>query len=263
MIKKVISIVSLVIVGSLWSVSARAVSTPDWLHNLAQQPQRHYANDVDAVTLLDDETTTVKDNGEIIHHVRTAYRILRPEGKSVANLRIVFDNDTKVNYLHGWSITAKGQEYEAKDKDAFERSASTFEIFSDFRERILSVSGAEVGTVVGFEYEQKERPYLFDDKWYFQDSIPVERARFTLQMPSAWEFQTGWENHVPVQPLSQNGNYVWELTDIPRIESEYNKPPYRALAGYMVVNFFSEKIKGHTFGSWNDLGAWYSNLIAS
>src|SRR5881227_1313753 len=135
MLKKVISIVSLMIAGSLWPVSARAVSTPDWLHNLAQQPQKHYANDVDAVTLLDDETTTVKDNGEIIHHVRTAYRILRPEGRAVARIVVSFDNETKMNYLHGWSITAKGQEYEAKDKDGFERSASTYEIFSDVKER--------------------------------------------------------------------------------------------------------------------------------
>src|SRR5437763_5181610 len=180
MLKKVISIVSLMIVGSLWPASARAVSTPDWLHNLAQQPQKHYADDVDAVILLDDETTIVKDNGEIIHRARTAYRILRPEGRSVAVLGVSFDNETKVNAFHGWSITAKGQEYEAKDKDAFERSASTYEIFSDVKERILSVPGADVGTVVGFECEQKERPYLFHDKWYFQERFPVERARFTL-----------------------------------------------------------------------------------
>src|SRR5947209_8605255 len=126
MLKKVISIVSLMIVGSLWPISARAVSTPDWLHNLAQQPQKHYANDVDAVTLLDEHTTAVKDNGEIVKRRRLAYRILRPEGKGVAALGVPFDNETKLNALHGWSITAKGQEYEAKDKDAFEHSTSTY-----------------------------------------------------------------------------------------------------------------------------------------
>src|SRR5207248_11334587 len=62
--------------------------------------------------------------------------------------------------------------------------------------------------------------------------------------------------------ISQNGSYVWELTDIPRIEDEYKEPPYRALAGSMVVNFFSEKIKSKTYGSWNDLGLWYSQLVA-
>ena len=35
-----------------------------------------------------------------------------------------FDQETKLNYLRGWSITTKGQEYEAKDKDNFEVSTS-------------------------------------------------------------------------------------------------------------------------------------------
>ena len=167
MLKKVISIVSLMIVGSLWPISARAVSTPDWLHNLAQQPQKHYANDVDAVTLLDDETTIVKDNGEIIHRTREAYRILRPEGRGVAVLHVHFDNERKMNSLHGWSITAKGQEYEAKDKDAFERSASTYEIFSDVKERILDVPGAEIDDAqedIGNEDEENNYYSLGGDK---------------------------------------------------------------------------------------------------
>ena len=261
MLKRVISPVVFLLLISLWPTRA-AAGTPDWLRILAQQPQKHYADDVDAVTLLDDEATIVRDNGEIVHHLRVAYRILRPEGRKYARLAIGFSGETKLNSLHGWSITAKGQEYEVKDKDAFERSASTYEIFSDIRYRILEVPGAEVGTVVGYEYEQKRRPYLFHDSWDFQDTIPVEHSRFTLQLPSSWEFKSGWENHAPVEPVSQNGSYTWELTDIPRIEEEYNKPPERALAGHMQVNFFSEKIKNQSYGSWNELGMWYSTLVA-
>jgi len=87
-----------------------AAGVPDWLRNLAQQPQKHYADDVNAVILLDEGETTVKDNGEIITHSRIAYRILRPEGKGYAQREVSFDNETKISYLHGWSITAKGQE---------------------------------------------------------------------------------------------------------------------------------------------------------
>src|SRR5437016_3302184 len=102
---------------------------PDWLRNLAQQPQKHYADDVNAVQLLEEHETTVKDN-EIVTRTRMAYRILRPEGKHYADFGLPFDNETKINYLHGWSITAKGQEYEVKDKDAFERSMGTDVIYS-------------------------------------------------------------------------------------------------------------------------------------
>lgn len=262
MLKRRISPVLFLLLVSLWPMRANA-GTPDWLRSLAQQPQKHYADDVDAVVLLNEETVTVKDSGEIVKRIRVAYRILRPEGRGVATEVVYFDSEKKVTALHGWSITAKGQEYESKDKDAFERSASTFEIFSDEKQKILPVPGADVGTVVGFEYEQKERPYLFQSLWGFQWALPVEHARFILQIPSSWEFKAAWENHADVAPLSQNGSYVWELNDVPRIEDEYGRPHWRALAGRMLVTYFSEKARNQTFKDWNELGAWTGQLIAS
>src|SRR5215469_5479281 len=212
-LKKGISAIVILVLAGLWPVKASA-STPDWLRSLAQQPAKHYGDDVDAVEMLDDQETTVRDNGEIVTHVREAYRILRPEGKEYTNFELFYDGETKINYLHGWSMTAKGQEYEAKDKDAFERNASTFEVFSDVKEKILLIPGGDVGTVVGFEYERKERPYVFDSRWSFQSMIPVEKARYTLQLPRNWEFKANWENHAEVQPTVLNGTYTWELSDL-------------------------------------------------
>jgi len=262
MLRRIISPVFLVIVLGLWPTTV-AASTPDWLRAVAQQPQKHYADDVDAVVLLNERTITVKDNGEIVKRNRMAYRILRPAGRRVATEEVNFDNETKITYLKGWSITIKGQEYEAKEKDAFERSSSTYEIFSDDKQKILAVPGADVGTVVGFEYEQKERPYLFQNMWPFQWGLPIERARFILQLPSSWEFKASWENHPEIAPVSQNGAYIWELNDVPRIENEYNRPHAMALAGRMLITYFSERAKNQTFKDWNELGAWQAQLIAS
>ena len=261
MLKKGINAFFLLFLLAAWPIKSPA-STPDWLRSVAQQPAKHYADDVNAVLLLDDQETTVRDNGEIVTHARSAYKILRPEGKEYANLVLFYDSETKINSMHGWSITAKGQEYEAKDKDAFERSATTFEVFSDVKEKILLVPGADVGTIVGFEYERKDRPYVFDSRWSFQELIPVEKARYSLQLPRGWEFKASWENHPEVQPVIQNGTYTWELSDLPRIEQETNEPPYRALAGHMTVTFFSDKIKEQTYSSWNDIGAWYGRLTS-
>lgn len=261
MLKKGISVIFVLAIMSVCSSPAGA-STPDWLRSLAQQPAKHYADDVNAVVLLDEGETTVKDNGEIIGHYRIVYRILRPEGKDYARHEVGFDNETKITYLHGWSITAKGQEYEAKEKDAFEHSLSTYEIYSDDKEKILVLPGADVGTVVGFEYEHKVRPYLFQTEWYIQGPLPVERSHYTLQLPSSWEYRANWVNHPDVPPTVTGNTYSWELTDIPRIETEYSQPSYLALASYIVVTFFSEKIKNQTYKSWAELGAWHSQLIA-
>ncbi len=237
-------------------------SVPDWLRTLAHQPAKKYADDANAVVLLDDQETTIRDDGEIVTHGRRVLRILRSEGKDYAVYVIPYSSETKVNYLRGWSITAKGQEYEAKDKDTFEIDLSSYEIFSDEKDKSLVLPGADVGTVVGFEYEQKRRPYVFDDQWYFQEKIPVERSRYALRLPAEWDYRASWVNYKDKPPQQQAGALVWEVSDVPRVEHEFNEPPYRALAGRMIVTFYSDKAQGGTYKSWNDLAAWHARLIA-
>ncbi|MGE5321946.1 MAG: DUF3857 domain-containing transglutaminase family protein [Actinomycetota bacterium] len=246
---------------SLFPLSAKA-GVPDWLRAAAQQPVKKYADDVNAVMLLDDQETTVRDNGDIVTHQRSVFRILRPEGRAYARLDVPFSSETKINYMKAWSITAKGQEYEAKGKDSFERSLTTYEVFSDDKEKVLLVPGADVGTVIGFEYEQRERPYVFQDGWSFQSEIPVERSRYTLHLPSNWEYRISFVNHPDLKPVEQGSTYVWEVSDVPRIQREYNEPPYAALAGHAIVTFFSQRAHDNTYKSWADLAAWHARLIA-
>ena len=258
MLKKT-SVLPFVFLMSFLPTPANA-GVPDWLRNLAQQPAKTYADDANAVILLDDQETTVKDGGEIVTHERIAYRILRPEGKSYAVHSVYFDSETKINSFRGWSITAKSLEYEAKEKDAFEQSLGGQKEFEDAKRKVIVLPGAEVGTVVGFEYEQKRRPYLFQDYWDFQDMVPVEKSRYTLRIPSKWEYRADWLNHAEQKPAEQNGALVWEVSDIPRIEREYHEPDIRALAGRMIVTLFSDKTTHRNSESWNDLGIWYSQL---
>ncbi len=261
MLRKVINVLPWIVLMNCLPIAANA-GVPDWLRSAAQQPPKTYADDANAVILLDDQETTVKDSGEIVTHERIAYRILRPEGKSYAAHPVYFDSETKINSFHGWSITAKGLEYEAKEKDAFEQSLGGQQEFEDTKRKVMALPGGDVGTVVGFEYEQKRRPYLFQDYWYFQDTIPVAKSRYTLHLPPKWEYRADWLNHAEQKPAEQNGTSVWEVSDVPRIEREYHEPNFRALAGHVIVTLFSEKTTHRNSESWNDLGVWYSQLTA-
>lgn len=260
--KRATSTILLLALSALWPATATAASIPDWLRALAQQSAKHYADDVNGVILLDSTETTIRDDGEIIDHRRLAFRILRPEGKDYAVLAVNYDSESKVNYLHGWSITAHGQEYELKDKDLLEASATSFEVYSDEKVKIAKVPGADVGTVVGFEYEKKKRPYIFQHFWDFQGEIPVEHAHYELHLPPSWEYRADWINHPDQAPAQQGQTSVWELTDIPRIEHEYRRPAEEALAGRMVISFFSEKIRDQTYKNWLDFGLWYTRLAS-
>ena len=258
--KKVTNLTFLAVLCVLFSTIASA-EVPDWLRNLARQPSKGYADDVNAVVLFEDQVTTVNGNGEIVRHGRFAMKILRPEGREQASyFARPYDNDSKVNYLHGWSITNKGQEYEAKDP--FEQSASSFEIYSSLKIKVLRVPGVEVGTVVGFEFDQKARPYILQDYWDFQSVFPVEQSRYELHLAPGWRFKADWVNHREEKPSEDNGAIVWQLGDVPRIEREPHRPPIEALASRMVVTFLSDKMPNKSYRNWSEFGSWYTDLAS-
>lgn len=260
MLKKVINSRFLLVALALISFCsvASATDVPEWLRSLSRQPSKTYADDVNAVILLDDQITTVKENGEIVRRGRFAARILRPEGRDFATYPVFYDSDSKVNFLRGWSITGKGQEYEAKD--VMEQTVSSYEVYSDLKVKAVRVPGADVGTVVGFEFEQRERPYIFQDHWDFQTTVPVESSRYELHLAQGWRFKADWVNHEEQKPKEEGGALVWELGNVPRIEREPHRPPSEALSGHMVLTFLSDKNPNKSYRDWSEFGSWYTQL---
>jgi Domain of Unknown Function with PDB structure (DUF3857) len=257
MLKKATSVILFLFLMNLFPGTARA-GVPDWLRSLAQQPVKKYADDVNAVVLLDEQVTTVKESGEIVRRGRYVARILRPEGKDYAGYPVFYDSDSKVNYLRGWSITDKGQEYEVKD--VVEQSVSSYEVYSDLKVKVVRAPGADVGTVVGFEYEQKARPYILQDYWHFQGTVPVETSRYELHLAPGWRFKSDWVNHVAEKPKEEGGTVVWQLDNVSRIEHEAHRPPSEALEGSMVLTFMSDKNPSKSYRDWSEFGSWYTDL---
>ncbi|HEX7287474.1 MAG TPA: DUF3857 domain-containing protein [Candidatus Angelobacter sp.] len=261
-LKKTIS--TFVVAGVLALCPLRSVArVPDWLRSAVQQPVKKYADNVSAVVLLSETETTVKENGETVTHVREVVKVLRPDGRSEAYQAVPFSDEARVNYLKGWSISDQGKEYEAGKNDIVEVSAGAgYEVYSDAKVKVVRIPGVDVGTVVGVEWEQKRTPYTFEDQWFFQRELPVERARFTLHLPPGWEYRAAWINHTQQEPVVQGNTSSWEIASVPGIEKEVEMPHWRALAGQLIVTFFSEKTKGRSYRTWRDFGDWYSHLIA-
>jgi transglutaminase-like putative cysteine protease len=243
-----------------------ADSAPDWLRAAAAETLPDYPKDAVAVMLLDELHTTVKDNGDIENTYRCAYKFLRPEARDDYSYAVVrFDNQTKVSYFRAWTITSSGAQIEVKDKEASE-VGSDDDLYSDHRAKLIRFPEAVVGSVVGFEYTQRQRPYAFEDDWNFQRKIPTRRARFSLQLPAGWEFTDSWANFAEQKPqTASNGQYLWELQDIPAIEVEPDMPPFEAVAGRMDIKYYprDQNLRAKTTGTWNDIGAWYSGLTVS
>jgi hypothetical protein len=245
----------------------RADNAPDWMRAAAQQKLPEYSKETVAVVLLDDTQTIVKDNGEIETRTRRAYKLLRPEARErFGYAQVYFDDQTKISFFKAWTIMPDGKELELKEKEAAEVGLSSFEVFSDKRVKLLKYPEPNPGSIVGYEVVQRQRPYIFDDVWGFQMTVPVLKARFSLQLPPGWEFSTLWANHAEQQPQTLGNNqYVWEISDSPAIEVEPEMPPWEAVAGRMDVKYFPRDagMRAKTSGSWKDIGTWYNGLTAS
>ena len=256
--------------GSILARPSRLVwaadSAPDWLRTAAKETLPEYPKETVAVTLLHEEQTTVKDNGEIETRYRVAYKILRPEARrEYDQAGVGFDNDRKLSFFKAWTITADGRELQLNEKDASESSVNAFGGYSDLRVKFLKFSAFEPGNVVGYEIVQKKRPYMFEDDWVFQGEIPTRRSRFSLVLPNGWEFTDRWANYPKQEPKTSSGNsYTWEVENIPAIEPEPEMPPFRALAGRMDIEYFARdpRLRAKSSGSWDDIGVWYGNLTS-
>lgn len=245
---------------------AVADSAPDWLRALAHEKVPDYPDNPIAVQLLDELQTTVKDNGEIDTRRRVAYKILRPEGRDSYGVAAVpFDNETRISSFNAWTITADGHEYALKDKDAYELGASTYEVFSDDKIKAQKLTDPNPGNIVGYEYVQKQRPFIFEDDWWFQRRIPLRHGRVILQIPPNWEYSARWINYPEQQPQISGNQYTWEVSDVPAVETEPAMPPWEAVAGRIGLKYFPRDAaqRARTTGSWNDLGLWYASLTQS
>jgi hypothetical protein len=241
-------------------------SAPDWLRAAAQEKLPEYDKDTVAVMLLDEAQTTVHDDGEIDTLHRRAIRLLRPEAREeYGGIAVDFDKDRKIAYLKAWTIESNGHEIAVGDKDAIEQGFLADIEYTDVRVKALQFPEANPGSVVGYEYVQRERPEVFEDIWGFQCRVPIHRSRFTLQLPPGWEFRTLWGNHAEEQPRTSASNtYSWEVMDSPAVEAEPDMPPWTVVEGHMIVKYFPRdpSMRPKTTGSWNDIALWYQGLIA-
>ena len=247
----------------LLSVNALA-GTPDWLREAAKAPLAKYSEDTDAVVLLQERLVTVSPDGKVRSTYRKAFKVLRPSGRSKGMLYVYFDSQTEITSLKGWALTASGEEYEVKKGDAATAGYSE-ELYSDTRYQVLQIPAAQPGNVVGYEYQQLERPFVLQAQWPFQDEIPVRHARFVLELPPSWTYAASWRNHQPVIPQQTGDNrWTWELSDIDAVRSEPEMPNWRAVAGHFGVSFSPKASDSSSANaSWAQLGRWYAQTANS
>ncbi len=244
-----------------------AGDAPAWMHALTAAPLPSHDEKTEAVLLYSEEILVVQPNGKIKELDRSVYKILRPSGKHLGEQYFYFDNEARITSIHGWCIPASGKDFEVKDKDLTERGfgedRSAPEI-TEVRVKVMKIPAAEPGNIIGFEVEHEVRPYIFEDEWYFQQTVPVAESRYTLQLPPGWEYKAVWVNHPEVQPASVGNNqWQWQVKDIPEIKHENSMPPWQGVAGLMIVALIPPGGANRGFQKWSEMGEWYNGLLVN
>jgi len=262
------SLARLQFLWAAWMVLAgplASAAVPEWLKQAAQGPLPTYSEDTDAIMLLDERATTISPTGELHTTYRRAYKILRPEGRSLGTVFVYFDSETRLTFLKAWSITSRNEEYEVKENSAVETSLFSESLYADTRFKLLQIPASLPGSIIGYEYQQRQRPSVLQAIWSFQYEIPVRRARLVLELPPNWSYATYWRNHAAIPP-QQTGDHrwTWELTDIEAIQSEPQMPTWRSVAaqvGFCFASTSSGSSEGN-HGTWNQIGRWYGDLTS-
>jgi uncharacterized protein DUF3857/transglutaminase superfamily protein len=239
---------------------AFAWGTPDWVKAASKIQLPTYPADTAGVVLLDETTTTIRGDGEIDILHRRALKILSTDGRDLGYATVAFNSLVHLAGMHAWSITAKGDEWEVKEREAIEAGISDSMLYADDRIKTIRIPGAEPGTVMAFEYETREpSPQALQDAWPFQGELPVRSARYTLVLPAGWTHDEKWLNSDARNPIASSGGLVWEVADVPPIRPEVGRPPVEAIAGRMAINFYPPAQQSAK-RSWNDFGSWYNGL---
>jgi hypothetical protein len=243
---------------------AKSDTVPDWVRAAAAQPLPAYPPETKSVVLLDDVTYTVATDGRAVEHVRSVVKILRPQGRPEATIRVGFDDDTKILSMNVWSIGPDGHEYAMKDKEFSDTGyGESFVAFADDRFRVAHAPGGDPGGVIAYEYEQRSRPFVTEKTWYFQGDTPRLNQTFTLELPAGYTYGTVWAHHqsAPASDL-ENGHWRWAMKDTPAIDLDRipMPPADSALAGRMTVHYAGSGIGLSTDGTWRSIGEWYSQL---
>jgi len=166
--------------------------------------------------------------------------------------------------LHVWSIGPDGHEYAVDDKEITEFGyPNEGPLYEDLKYKAVKAPGRDPGGIIAYEYEQRERPYLDEKTWFFQEDIPHVSESFTLELPPGYTYGTVWAHHDSTRASDlEHQRWRWEMKDTPGIDLDHvlMRPSELALAGRMTIHYGAPGAADATKGSWQEVGEWYQGL---
>jgi hypothetical protein len=241
----------------------KAQPAPQWAVDAAATPTPADAKSADAVILFDEYLVTVDEKSRAVERERYAIRILKPQGRGHAHCSAAYDVDSKLNYFHSWTFTADNRQIQAMESDFTDHGAYDSPILQ-MTERIRTVDppASDPGAVVTCETETQLRPYMSEELWQIQASIPIVSQAFELALPAGAHFSTAWHSFPEVKSTElPNSHLRWEIKNVPALDLEniHATPARSALEARVSIQWGDSAVKG-VDAQWRALGLWMDQL---
>ena len=241
----------------------RSEPAPQWAVDAAKTPTPSTASKAEAVVLFHEYRIIVDARNHAIERELYAVRILKPQGRKHARCEASYDVDSKLNYFRAWTFTADGKVLPAKVADFTDQGEAEADILQfTARVRILAPPGGDPGAVVACETETQLRPYISEELWPIQDSIPVLNEALDLSLPPGVHFASSWHNSSPIKPTESPDNHLrWEIKEMPALDLEniHNTPAWDALAARASIQWGETAVQGNS-NLWHAIGLWEGGL---
>ena len=161
------------------------------------------------------------NNGDfrVVRYVKCRMKVLKPEGKSVADASIVThgseENRSRVESISGLKATAFNMENGKLVKTKMEKSMIHEEQLDKTGKLTkFSVPQVRVGTVIEYEYKLWSDFFYELRDWYAQRNIPVLYTQYTLSVPDWFSFHIEETGSNKLEKKTSSGSLTIETETV-------------------------------------------------
>src|ERR1043165_1880604 len=245
---------------------AAGEEAPMWLQQLAKAPVPTYDKDVPAVVLLNEQHSTVNEDGRVTTVTTYAVRVLMREGRSYAQAGEFYQNDAgRIKDLKAWAISPTGTVKKYGKGETIDAVEDPNDIYNESRFKLINASDdVDVGAIFGYQSTTEERSIFSQRMWQFQNRLPTLTSKNVLVLPQDWTAKSITFNHEAITPTVSGSTYTWELQNLPPISPEPSSPRLSSLAPRIAVSFYSNPEKPSpnfkSISKWSEVSFWLSEL---
>ncbi len=246
-----------------WSAS-HAARLPDWAKPIADAapeiPAEAPRNPSRILFREDRLTVTLAGTFRVRRRVATQALTSRAAEDAGVGL-FAFSDGAKVARPRAWHLPP-GEKAERHHEQPVDLTLDEA-FLTDSRTRLVSLQGVKKGSIVFFEFEAEEVPFVLAYADLFHEPSPTDLARFEVETPPGWSVRHAWLRKPGLEPRIEGNVRTWEMRDLPWREPEPMGDPPDAGAPMLVLAVSppaEAKVSPRALSDWTAFSRWFEGI---